>query len=273
MHIGSFGLSLDGARIRNHVLLDIPELSWITVNVSGCRAHVKVRERIPAPERLDRQTPSNLVARRAGLVLKVRALDGVAVVQPGTAVEAEELLVSGVEDTETVGARVLAGMGSVTARTWYSLTAPMPLEAAEKRYTGEERTLVSLVLGTRRIKFFSNSSIQGEKYDKIANRRPLSLFGLRLPVTVVTETCRFYDTVPVRREAAAAERAGEAILTAYLGSAVEPYGSVTSALCSARQKGDVLLVTLSAECVEEIGVRVPLYTEEPGPGEDPSAQE
>ena len=48
VHLGSFGLSLDGESIRNHVLLDIPELSWITVNVSGCRAEVQVRERVEA---------------------------------------------------------------------------------------------------------------------------------------------------------------------------------------------------------------------------------
>ena len=266
VHLGSFGLSLDGESIRNHVLLDIPELSWITVNVSGCRAHVQVRERTPAPERLDRQTPSNLIARRAGLVLKVRAVDGVAAVQPGTAVTEDQLLVSGVEDTETVGARVLAGMGSVTARTWYTLTAAMPLEVPEKQYTGEEKTCFSLVFGTRRIKFFSNSSIQGEKYDKITNRHPLSLFGLRLPATLVTETFRFYETVPSSREAAEAERAGEEILTSHLASIVEPYGTVSSTLCSSRQKDGVLLVTLSAECVEEIGTRVPIYTEEPGQG-------
>lgn len=266
VHLGSFGLSLDGESIRNHVLLDIPELSWITVNVSGCRAHVQVRERTPAPERLDRQTPSNLIARRAGLVLKVRAVDGVAAVQPGTAVTENQLLVSGVEDTETVGARVLAGMGSVTARTWYTLTAAMPLEVPEKQYTGEEKTCFSLVFGTRRIKFFSNSSIQGAKYDKIVKRHPLSLLGLRLPATLVAETCRFYESVPTAREAAAAEDAGEEILTAYLASIVEPYGAVTSTLCASRQKDGVLLVTLSAECVEEIGVRVPIYTEEPGQG-------
>ena len=63
---------------------------------------------------------------------EVRALDGVAGVQPGTAVTEGQLLISGVEDTETVGARVLAGMGSVTARTWYTLTAAMPLEGPEK---------------------------------------------------------------------------------------------------------------------------------------------
>ena len=103
-----------------------------------------------------------------------------------------------------------------------------------------------------------------EKYDKITNRHPLSLFGLRLPATLVVETCRFYEAVPTVRAPAEAEQAGENILTAYLASLVEPYGTVSSTLCSSRQKDGVLLVTLSAECVEEIGVRVPIYTEEPG---------
>ncbi len=137
--IGTFGISLDTEDIRNHVLLEIPELLWITVNVSGCRAYVEVRERVEAPEPVDEREPTNVVARRDGLVLDVQALDGVQCVLPGTSVEAGELLISGVEDTETVGARVLAGMGKVEARTWYTLSTVMPLTVAEKQYTGEEK--------------------------------------------------------------------------------------------------------------------------------------
>ena len=70
--LGTFGLSLDGEDIRNHVLLDVPELIWIAVNVSGCRAEVQVRERTPPPVMVDRREPCNLVARRAGLVKNVQ---------------------------------------------------------------------------------------------------------------------------------------------------------------------------------------------------------
>lgn len=56
------------------MLLEIPELSWVAVNVSGCRANVEVRERRTAPKPLDRKIPCNLVARRDGLVLRVQAL-------------------------------------------------------------------------------------------------------------------------------------------------------------------------------------------------------
>ena len=83
VHRGCFGFALNGEDIRNHVLLEIPELSWVAVNVSGCRANVEVRERRTAPKPLDRKTPCNLVARRDGLVLRVQALGGVPQVLQG----------------------------------------------------------------------------------------------------------------------------------------------------------------------------------------------
>ena len=261
--IGTFGMSLDGESIRNHVLLEIPELSWIAVNVSGCQANVQVRERVEPPELVDEETPANVVARRAGLVLEVRDWNGMAAVLPGTAVTEGQLLISGVEDLETLGARVLAGTGSVQARTWYSLTTTIPLQMETKRYTGREKTVLSLVLGKQRIKFSSNSSISGEKYDKITQRTPWSLLGVPLPVTVVTETYRFYETETVTLDAAQAKALGEEILTEQLEAQVAPYGTVTSTLCTSRQQGDALEVTLAAECVEEIAQRVPIYTEEP----------
>lgn len=262
VRLGTFGLSLDGEDIRNHVLLDVPEVSWIAVNVSGCRAEVQVRERTVPPAMVDRREPCNLVARRAGLVKRVQTIGGVACVVPGSAVTEGQILISGVEDTDTVGARVLAGLGKVEARTWYGLTASMPLMALEKQYTGKEKTGVSLIFGSRRIKFFSNSSIDGAEYDKITSRYPLNLLGVPLPVTVVVEKWRFYEAVPTARTAAEAEKAAEAILTAQLQEMVKPYGEVKSTLCSTRQKGDALIVTLSAECLEEIGETAPIYTEE-----------
>ena len=259
--IGTFGLSIDTRDIRNHVLLDIPELVWITVNVSGCRAYVEVREREEVPEPVNEREPANVVARRSGLVLEIQALDGVKCVLPGTSVEAGELLISGVEDTETVGARVMAGKGTVEARTWYTLSTVVPLTVEEKRYTGEEKHGLSLVFGTNRVKFFSNSSIGTGNYDKITSRTQWSLFGLPLPVTAVVETYRYYEPVAAQVSAAQAEARGEEILTEYLHTLVDPYGTVRSTLCASRQTGEGLLVTLTAECVEQIGQTVPIYTD------------
>ena len=259
--LGTFCFQVDSADLRNHVLLEIPRLSWIAVNVAGCRAYVQVRERKDPPRTADRRQPANTVARRDGLVLEMRALEGISMVLPGDTVAQGQLLISGVADTDTFGARVLGGVGEVTARTWYSLQTAVPLETMQKRESGGQKRRFSLVLGKRRIKFFPNSSIRGANYDKITKRSRWSLFGLALPVTGVEEIYTPYETRTLRRSVQEAERLGEEILTEYLHTQVDPYGTVTSTLCTAKQQGDALLVTLKAECRERIEKTVPVYTD------------
>lgn len=266
--IGSFGLSLNGEDLRNHVLLDVPELCWISVNVSGCKAKVQVRERQLRPELLDEQTPMNVAARRGGMVLRVRAAEGVTCVRPGDSVAEGDLLISGIEDTDTFGARVVAGMGSVEARTWHTLTTRIPLTAEKKSQEVKTRRKLSLIFGKERVKFYANSSVQGANYDKITRRHRCALLGIPLPLTIVTETYRFYETESAVLDEVAAETLGKEILTEQLTRTVSPYGTVRSTLCTSRRQGDALLVTLTAECEEEIGHRVPILTEESG--ESPS---
>ena len=261
---GSFGLVLVGSDIRNQALLELPELVWLQVNVSGCRAYVEVRERREAPDLTDDRTASNVVARRPGLVLELKARRGLGEVLPGTVVHQGQLLISGVEDTDTVGAAVLPGQGSVTARTWYALTAEAPLTVAQKRYTGRVHRGYSLVLGTHRVKFFANSSVEGANCDKITTRQPWSLFGIPLPIVWVREVSRFYDTEPVTRSQAQAQRQLEQSLQGYLQDLTAPYGVIRSTLTTSRTTGDTIRVQLTAECREEIGLRVPLYQEKPG---------
>ena len=73
--VGSPGLHIDQETMRNHVLLALPEVSWLAVNVRGCVAHVQVVERHRPPEAADRSAVTNIVARRSGLITKVEALD------------------------------------------------------------------------------------------------------------------------------------------------------------------------------------------------------
>jgi similar to stage IV sporulation protein len=262
--VGTFCFSLDAEDLRNHVLLEIPELSWLTVNVSGCQAHVVVRERVPRPALADQRTPANLVARRDGLVLSTSTLGGVAAVLPGDTVVQGQLLISGVRDTGTFGARLSAGTGAVTARTWYTLRAAVPLTASQKVYAERSVRRFSLVFGTRRINFYRNSSGPGENYDKISSRKKLSLLGLPLPLTAQTETLRPYTLRETVRTPDQARAEGEAVLTAYLHTLVDPYGTVSSTLCQARESGGALQVTLRAECTEQIGVPSPILTEGKG---------
>ena len=68
---GTYGYAVDSFELRNYLLLEIPELSYIAVNVKGCRAYVQVRERIPPPEIVSKRRPGNTVAARDALILSL----------------------------------------------------------------------------------------------------------------------------------------------------------------------------------------------------------
>ena len=136
----------------------------------------------------------------------------------------------------------------------------IPLSVPQKRYTGERRERYALIWGGKRIKIYGkDSSNIGVNCDKITYRNKWTLpGGFALPVAWEREQYLAYETVPVRRERDEALSIGEAALREYLLAQLGAGGSVSTERCSSAVQGDWLLVTLSAECLEQIGQEVPI---------------
>lgn len=270
VHRGTFIYSFRSQDICNRVLPELKDLCWVAVNVRGCKAYVQVRERVRAPERVNESEPTNVIAAKPGLITKVRALDGEKRVLPGTSVQQGQLLIAGVVDTggtekPSVTTRFLAGKGEVWARTWYDLTVRVPLTYEKKVYTGKEKRSHTLIWGENRLKIGAKgSSICNVDCDKIKNQTQWTLFGLfALPVTWETETLLPYELEIAARSRADAEAQGKDVLeTSYLAALLGETGSVTQRRFSTAVEGDTLVVTLSAECEEQIGKEVPIAVSE-----------
>ncbi len=250
---GTYGYGVNSFELRNYLLLELPELSYIAVNVRGCRAYVQVRERVPAPEIISKRDIGNTVAAKDALVTAIQPWDGEKQVLPGTMVKEGQLLISGVVQNDYAGVRYLRGMGRVYGRTWYELRCQVPLTVWEKAYTGEERVQRALLVGKNRINLYFSSSIPGDTYDKIITKDKWTLPGnIPLPVTMVTETLRGYTLKESSRSQEEAIRLADTILTARLRRSMEE-GEVLSRELTCEVVGDTLMVTLSAECQEQIG--------------------
>lgn len=261
--IGSPGLHIDQEDMRNHVLLELHDVSWLTVNVKGCVAHVQVVERQRHPDIAQKGGVWNIVAARDGLVTQVRALDGKALVSQGSTVTAGELLVTGVYESREGSTYTTHSLGTVEARTWYDLSVSVPLTIAEKSGEGRKRTALSVDLGKKRIKLWGRGSISGANCDKIIYYHPLTLpGGLRLPITLVRETVTVYDAQQVQRSREQAQKEGEALLLQQLQEQIEDTGSITETTFSSKIQGDSLIVTMQAECLEQIGMPVQVQAEE-----------
>lgn len=264
---GSFAPGLRPQELCNQILPQFPELAWLTVNVRGCRAYIELRERVEKPPIVSEAVPSNVIAKKDALVTEVRALDGEAKVMKGMSVFEGQLLISGAVETKnvqnpSVPTRFLAGHGQVWGRTWYDLSVKIPLIYEEKRYSGERDYALAVQFGTKRVKFGAKgSSNPGAMCDKIIKTIPLSLpGGFALPITLAVETYSSYEMHAAARSRAEAQAQGEALLGEYLRSIID--GEVRSERYASAVEDDWLLVTLSAECHEQIGQIVPIPMEE-----------
>ena len=250
--------------LRNGMLRELPALSWVTVRFEGSHAVVEVRERRVPPEVADDGEPCDIRASASGMVTMVRVRQGTAEVQKGSIVEAGDLLVSGTLRyrtdpggwPETYGTAPVRADAEVWARVWQTARAAAPLEAFEKRRTGEVRTRWTLILGRCRIGLTDSAAFFARGCDILETRWDLSLLpGVRVPFGVVRETILPYDRVRTQADESALTdfvtaqaRARLEVLTA--GEAL----TVTDT--RAETSGGAVRAAVSGETVRDIALAV-----------------
>lgn len=262
---GVFGPLLEEEEIANAALIELDELSFLSVNLYGCRAQVLVKEAEAAPARPDKTIPADLVSAAGGIVTQVTATAGQALVQEGDTVVKGDVLITGFMDLPEIsdaeadaGMYVVRASGQVWARTWRTLKAQIPLTAQVKAYTGASNTRFALDFFGQRVNFYQNSGISYARYDKIVEVKTLSLPGGGVfPVSLMKETAREYVTQPVQLDRDAAAALLERDLRGELDEILKQTdGACLRADCAAAVEGDVLVVTLLAECSEQIAKTV-----------------
>ncbi len=263
---GVYGPNVEVREVANEALMNLPELSYMAINMYGTRAEVLVREAVRQPDLLDEQTPADVVAVTDGIILDIRTDSGQALFQDGDIVAEGEVLISGTMDLQEplyseidLGYLVVRAAGSVRARTWRTLEESIPLNMGTKEYTGAEETLYSLKILWGQLDFFENSSISYGRYDKITCTRMLTVAGREMPLGLITTTVREYTVTQAPLDVEEAEQRLKQVLQKRLSDLMDANdGIVLRSDVVARIEGDVLTVSLLAECEEEIGRTVEL---------------
>ena len=262
---GVYGPSLAARDIATGTLLEVKDLSWVTVNLHGIRAQVIVREQVKSPEVVDETVHGDIVARAAGIVTRIEPWGGDPAVKEGDTVLPGDVLIRGsvqmdppeYSEFETRWMPVRA-MGKVEGRTWRTLSAAISLTAPVKEYTGEEESRWSVNILGKRVNFFQNSGISYPEYDKIEKTWNLTLpGGMVLPFFLSRETCRSYVLTQQPIATEAAQTMLEEQLLTRLNALLGETGTLEAHSFTARETEGMLIVTLTAECREELGYFVP----------------
>lgn len=193
--IGSPKIGLRTDKLENRVLMEDGRIAWISVNIKGTVAHVKVRESElkPNADAESDDTPANIVAARSGRIERIELSDGNVIVGAGDTVDEGELLVSGLYDSVISGYRWTHAKAKVYARCVREIHVSIPLEYETRVYYGENDGDMapfydrSLIFFAHRINFSKNAGKEGILCDTIESVADLSPFsGISLPFSVMT---------------------------------------------------------------------------------------
>ena len=247
---GTYGPSIKPQELKNQMLLRIPKLQWLTVQQSGMCARVVVRERPDKEPVLDRKTPTDVIASRAGVLTRVEAVAGNCLCVPGQAVAGGELLVSAYTDFG-FKTQVTAARAEIYAETVRQAVCVLPETETVKDVRAAAHYAVSLLVGRRRISLFGADEPEGF-YEKETKIRYMTLpGGFSLPLGIaITRICE-YDT---REETLRAQDAEDRLLELVQADAMRDMiaGSIRDASVRTEQSGGCIRLHASLRCEEMI---------------------
>jgi len=184
---GQLKRKIDNRLLESKLLIEMPELSWVGVQIKGTKVIVEVVEKRPEPEIVKRDEACNIVSSKSGIISKINVLYGDGKVKNGDTVKKGQILVAGEIIRENLPARYVHSMAQVTGRTWYEDVEEILLEQIEFKKTGKSKAHYQLlVIGKSMMK---EKEIPFEEYNKYIEEKNILSFGNYVfPIKVIKTT-------------------------------------------------------------------------------------
>lgn len=257
VHPGALKMRIRAGDVKNGALARLGDLSWLWVDIRGCRATVRVLEKRAAPEIVPTDA-CDIVAAADGIISEIIATEGQTKVSPGDTVTRGQVLISSVYTSarEGIAARYTHAAGKVYARTWYEKSKVVPLTKTVKNYTQSTHTDRALRLGSFTLPLSDMRSVPYEHCDRERKTHDLVLFGKYTGITYQTDTYTEYAPETVEVAAGAAIREAEADLDLQIQDALFDKDAQRAQVRTAHtDNGDgTITVTRTAEFKEQIGM-------------------
>lgn len=245
---------VNASEIEAAALRDLPDISWLNINFSGCTAMIEVRETVEKPKTDNDNMPSNLVASRDGQILILRPFNGTAEAAVGMSVLKGDLLISGIEENKDLSASFCKAEGYVVAKTVRNSDFVMPMQfpALQKTETKKSRTLHFL---------FFNIPVGKKLSSGFSESSSLCIKNIALPLGItktVENTCAEFNCELSEKDALllASLRFGEARLEEFRGMEIE------NSRISIEIENNSVRICGEFDCTENIGADSVMQIEE-----------
>lgn len=254
---------VDLREIENLLLVEFPELAWVGIDLKGVYAKVEVVEKVAPPPKIDKETPTDVVATKNGVIDRVIARNGDAMVKKGDIVEAGDLLITGIVTRQYMeNPMYVHAYGEVYAKTYYEANKSMALVEIKKHKTGEKFSRRALKFGEIQLSLGGNN-LPFTNYIIEQNNKSLSIWrNIKLPVEIIVEN--YYEVVEIEEhiEVEAAKEMMHKEAVEELMNQIPLNGEIIQTKVDFTQEGNTLKGKFIIEVIEDIAKQKKIITEE-----------
>lgn len=243
----------DGITMKNHLVNSLENVPWAWVYVDGVRARVQIHEGIVPPIMVDEDAPCDIIASKDGFVTEMSVKKGMPLCVPGNAVNAGEVLVSGLVETgteENKKSYTVHADGEVMAYTHYEKTGEYNLFEDRPEFTGKEKNVYDICVSSKKLRIFKEPEYE---YSICTRNEVFSFLG----VTLVRYKYMEAEKNRVQLTEEWVTEFARRDLSAQISNELGTFARLKSEDYEVINKNNTLTVTARMDFIENIGVTVP----------------
>ena len=179
---------IETAEIINELRLKRNDISWVGIDIEGTNVIVKIVKADEKPDIIDNSEYCNIVATKDGIITKITAQNGTALVKEGDTVKKGDVLIAGYMEGKYTEPRYVHSLGKVEGKVWHTEKIKIPYKQEISKDTGNEEKKFGIKFNNFQINFYKTLS-KFKIYDTIYTEQNLKLFSnFYLPISVIKIT-------------------------------------------------------------------------------------
>lgn len=199
--IARFKRTFDKEKIESLIINEYDFITFLDTEISGVKFLITIKEEDLPPEKIDKSYPANIIARKKGLIKKIVARKGKALVNKGEIVEAGDLLITGLMDSDLSDEiHLVHAEGEVLAQTRYISTKEENIIEFEEKETGNIYKQRGIKIGNKGVRFLVGEIPFKNYIEEVEEKSIVKFKAFKLPIKLVTNIFKEVELKEIKRD-------------------------------------------------------------------------
>lgn len=163
-------------KVIDNIRLKRSDISWMSIDMKGTNIIINVVKAEPKPDIINENEHCNIVATKNGMITKITADNGTALVKKGDIVEPGDILIGGYMEGKFTDKRYLHAKGKVEAKVWYTKKAKSYYTREITQKTENKKNRYSININNFKINLYKTLP-KFENYDTINETNKMRIFS------------------------------------------------------------------------------------------------